>query len=92
MFQYRAILFLVLLLFLSKPCCFCQNNILVSHKIEQRPPSVFAKSDRKPLGYKHQGDFHVSEILFFSDSSFVYYFYLHRDMTLPLVITQLLTI
>jgi hypothetical protein len=72
MFQFKVIL--VLLFILTKTMCFCQNKILVSHKIEQQLPSVFAKSDRKPLSYKHQGDYHVSEILLFPDSSFFYYF------------------
>ena len=65
---------LISLLFFFKSYFFSQNNILVSHTIEQRLPAVFTKNDQKTFGYKNEGVYHFSEILFFSDSSFVYYF------------------
>ena len=64
---------LIVFTFYFNPC-FAQNNMLVAHDDLHQMPASFEKVTDKPNFYIQQGPYHLSEMQFFSDSSFVYYF------------------
>lgn len=66
--------FFVPFIILAYNSLFAQNTFFATQKDAKHPPPSFIKTEGQELRYKQQGDYFISEILLFPDSTFVYYF------------------